>query len=107
MKIFAIIFTFYLTALSLVPCVDSIGISENKNSISFNQEQNHEDQHRDMCSPFCACNCCRVISDIAFNVHLIRIGGNHSIPEIQFPAYNDSLISLHNKNIWQPPKITA
>jgi len=72
MKLAIHIFTFYMLALSLVPCGDGgNGIVEIAKHF-FGAEHQHvsdHDQHSngcgdDTCTPFCICSCCSMALDI-------------------------------------------
>ncbi|WP_368407646.1 DUF6660 family protein [Chryseobacterium edaphi] len=106
MKFLVFIFTFYLMAISLVPCSDvdeNSGFSETKVE---RLQDNHQSGHSDVCSPFCTCNCCQM-TVASFKIE----------PLLDFPAHIQIYFSkkiLFQKNdfayqvydhIWQPPKI--
>lgn len=108
MKIFTIFFASYLMVLSFLPCGDSISINlVNTTSTVMHQTQNHEENHHDVCSPFCACNCCRVTADIAYEPMILESFEAISFLNIKIPERDYSLVTLFDQNIWQPPKITV
>ena len=59
MKWIAILLSIYLMALSNMPCADMEVNSAAHKTAQFSSEANHShDKDNDLCSPFCACNCC-------------------------------------------------
>ncbi|WET03165.1 DUF6660 family protein [Flavobacterium sp. YJ01] len=106
MKWIAIILSVYLMALSNMPCADMEVNSAMHKTAQFSSEENHShDKENDLCSPFCACNCCgaQVLSyqtPITFEFpqtdHLILS---------PLPSYNSILASNFYGSIWQPPQL--
>lgn len=106
MKWIAIVMSIYLMALSNMPCADMEVNSAMHKTAQFSSEENHShDKDNDLCSPFCACNCCgaqvlsyQIAASFEFPVasHLI------SIPS---PSYNSVFICNFYGSIWQPPQI--
>ena len=114
MKAYAVILAFYILGLFLMPCADAhaavpILPSAFDQSLSL-QEQNHQhsDSHTDLCSPFCVCGCCGLVSGITLQWHSIKLD-----QPLSFDIFKP--ISLYRLNftlafvgkIWQPPKFTA
>ena len=68
----------------------------------------HEHQETtDMCSPFCLCDCCGMVSGIVlqWNVYsLVKKTFDLSKPKVY---YKCTFISRYLGEIWQPPKINA
>jgi len=60
MRMLALILSFYITVLSIVPCSDNSPnntIHSNIEVSTSKHDHNHSD-HQDDCTPFCACTCC-------------------------------------------------
>lgn len=109
MKIFFVIFSFYILALSLMPCTDmaNISVSAQEQFLTKDgQEVNHDHtDQEDTCSPFCACSCCGAIyvaakhwSSFSFNPKLAFV------KEQMQPHYLSLFIPNDLDSIWQPPK---
>lgn len=64
MKIFVIIFSFFLLAISLIPCDDSApSRADSYQAVAYDQNGGHQNHHNaegDGCSPLCSCQCCNV-----------------------------------------------
>jgi len=106
MRIFAFILSLYIAALSLVPCADGMPQSSVENDIELllsDHEHNHSD-HKDDCTPFCACLCC---------------GSIVAMPHDQTPSQSIIEISTHYQfhytfdyaldyieGVWHPPSIS-
>ena len=66
MKYVAIILSFYFLALNLMTCPDNDNIVESeRNHVTYQQDSNHNQEHLDLCSPFCSCQCCQVQTSIS------------------------------------------
>ena len=59
MKAISAILSIYLLGLIVVPCTDVHAISNPNITIEI---VNALDQHVDLCSPFCFCDCCQSLS---------------------------------------------
>ena len=74
MRITAIILSILIMVLSCIPCDDVIAQtirSSNKTEQSQAPRQHDEPGDLDLCSPFCHCACCAVVS---------MVTPSHSIP---------------------------
>ncbi|WP_042276703.1 DUF6660 family protein [Nonlabens tegetincola] len=58
MKWFFILFSMYFLALNIMPCGD--GVEHDDHIEIASDHDGCEDNHEDLCSPFCICNCCSV-----------------------------------------------
>ncbi|MCU0440632.1 MAG: hypothetical protein MUC49_22280 [Raineya sp.] len=97
-----LIWTIYLSALSLMPCSDIYNNCEP--SVKLIDNHQHQDDTDDLCSPFCSCSCCSVVVMLHeypanFSERLFSENGNLLNSSIPF------LESSFSGNIWQPPKI--
>ena len=106
MKWIAILMSIYLMALSNMPCADMEVNSAMHKTTEFSSENNHtHDKDNDLCSPFCACNCCgaQVLSyQTAVTFEFPAVSSIISIP---LPNYNSVFASNFYESIWQPPQI--
>ncbi|MFW0717892.1 hypothetical protein [Pedobacter sp. N23S346] len=104
MKYLMIIFSLYMTFLTLAPCQDKEDlVSIDGHSQSFTSETSsaaHSDE--DNCPPFCTCACCSVSRDIIASIEEVIIIDSISIPyhQYQMPAIAEQSIE-----IYQPPQI--
>lgn len=113
MKLRVFILSVFIMALSLVPCSDSMPLSNFFNpqkalvQSSINHNGHDHSNKADFCSPLCSCNCCGSIiasislpETLSFSA-LIPMNGAHQI------IYNNPEYSSYIDSIWQPPKIKA
>ncbi len=102
MKIFALILSFYILALTALPCID---LPEDNNlhgselgQLPVNQHTNESDE----CSPFCSCSCCVtpiIYQNCSIEFKCYSFSANH---------YAESkLVTIlsPSPSIWQPPKV--
>lgn len=103
MKLFACMLSFYIIALTAIPCIDvPIDHASQKVELSQNATDNHHD-NTGHCSPFCACYCC--VSPIINQQHIIQFN-SFSFSEKHLPGHTPAYVSLPFSAIWQPPKIS-
>lgn len=63
MKIIALLLSFYILSLNVLPCTDSADVSvTSQTEVSLNSDLHHGDFDQDLCAPFCTCHCCHVHS---------------------------------------------
>jgi hypothetical protein len=101
MKLFFILYSFYLLGLSIVPCADSNENNVNASSTAISLPQKHH-HTTDICTPFCTCTCC-ASSAFYQPLTVFRLAELH-IGVVKI-ATQKSLISHTSHSIWQPPKI--
>ena len=107
MKLFSIIVSIYIIALSCLPCADIEVSSFAHNATKFtgNHEDHSHDKENDLCSPFCICSCCG--TQIVSLLHIDTI--NFPIPskgiKTKLPTYTYVFASNFFGSIWQPPQI--
>jgi hypothetical protein len=60
MRLFALLFSVYLTCLSCLPCADDVQVcvEQAQNSISTTSHSDCGRNLGDWCSPLCQCQCC-------------------------------------------------
>jgi len=106
MKWIAILLSIYLVALSNMPCADMEVDSAVHKTAQFSSESNHShDKENDLCSPFCACNCCgaQVLSYQTSEIFEFPVA--FKMISKALPNYNSVFASTFYGSIWQPPQI--
>lgn len=100
--ILAFFLAVYVVALTLNPCVDKeISCPGSHVENHGNSDQGAGDEHKDLCSPFCTCNCCNISMEVAAPMLL------PATPILQNTLtyfYNPQLLSVFLPSIWDPPK---
>lgn len=100
MKNIAIILSFLIVVLTIMPCVDVAASDTDCYSIV---QQDHEHNHSsdvDLCTPFCVCHCCQTYAQISFRASLdVNLVGINQILPIVVQNEIKSAISF-----WRPPK---
>ncbi|MFC4389669.1 DUF6660 family protein [Flavobacterium quisquiliarum] len=106
MKWIAIIMSIYLMALSNMPCADMEVNSAMHKTAQFASEDNHShDKDNDLCSPFCACNCCGAQVLSYQTPANFEFPAPYNLISIPLPTYQSVFISDFYGSIWQPPQI--
>ena len=108
MKILVFILSFIMLGLSCLPCSDKnafLASSQTSVENTISTNQHHQNDHQDLCNPFCSCSCCGV-TQVNPKVSSFEF-------EIVKPAssYTDSYLSASTITIalpiWQPPQLKA
>lgn len=107
MKWLNIILSIYLIALASMPCAD-VEVNSAGHSLNVHQtdlENHSHDKSKDLCSPFCICNCCgaQILNyspAISFDFSIIS-----SDIKTKGPFYRSIFASNFFGSIWQPPQI--
>ncbi|MHC0440346.1 MULTISPECIES: DUF6660 family protein [unclassified Flavobacterium] len=106
MKWITVLLSIYLIALSSMPCADMEVNSAAHKTAQFSSEANHShDKDNDLCSPFCACNCCGAQVLNYQNVAVFEFPSENHLISIPLPSYNSVFASNFYGSIWQPPQI--
>ncbi|WP_026729550.1 DUF6660 family protein [Flavobacterium denitrificans] len=106
MKWITVLLSIYLMALSNMPCADMEVNSAMHKTAQFSSETNHShDKDNDLCSPFCACNCCGAQVLSYQTVAVFEFVTVHNLISIPLPSYNSVFASDFYGSIWQPPQI--
>ncbi|WP_317047243.1 DUF6660 family protein [Flavobacterium sharifuzzamanii] len=106
MKWITVILSIYLLALSNMPCADMEVNSAMHKTAQFASEDNHShDKTNDLCSPFCACNCCGAQVLSYHSAVSFEFPKTYNQISISLPSYNSVFISNFYGSIWQPPQI--
>ena len=105
-KVFTLIFSFYILALSCMPCSDKDDcnyMSADQSTFATTDHSDH-DSDTENCSPFCMCACCGQSFSSSFASYSLALHVPVSLDK--FPIYNASFVSEVYLSIWQPPKIS-
>lgn len=106
MKWIALLLSIYLMALSNMPCADMEVDSAMHKTAQFSSEASHShDKDNDLCSPFCACNCCGAQVLTYQTSETIEFPVAFSMISKVVPNYNSVFTSNFYGSIWQPPQI--
>jgi hypothetical protein len=101
MKFLTLLASFYMLALSCVPCICEDNCANEKTEQSKPADKRQEDN----CTPFCSCSCCH---SVVFNLKPILSA--KKLSEFQakatFELADENFTSYNSHNIWQPPKLS-
>jgi hypothetical protein len=105
MKCFAVMFSFYLLALAIMPCTDNEHHVHAADELAVPSagDNNTTTQHTEKCSPFCICSCCGT----SLAIHDFQTTA--SVPQhadTQKTMYQSNFISEVSFPIWHPPKFS-
>ncbi|WP_350028977.1 DUF6660 family protein [Flavobacterium terrisoli] len=107
MKYLCQILAIIILALSTKPCVDIQSNSSVHSTVSYTQHKkdHSENKDKDLCSPFCICNCCGQITLNYFPT--ISFDPQTAFEEIKTSnsTYTSAIYSNFYGSIWQPPQI--
>ncbi|MDR7212602.1 hypothetical protein J2W48_004567 [Flavobacterium piscis] len=89
-----------------MPCADMEASGPTHKTSQFSSEENHShDKQTDLCSPFCACNCCGVqVLSYHHNV-VFEFPVRFFSISLAVPNYKSVFASNFYGSIWQPPQI--
>ncbi|WP_068599335.1 DUF6660 family protein [Vaginella massiliensis] len=112
MKVFYSILAIYMMTVFLMPCTDMYekdNFQNHNHSEELTHQGSHDHQEKpDICSPFCLCGCCGMVSGIVlqWNVYNLVKAKTFELskPEIY---YKSIFIPCYFGKIWQPPKVNA
>lgn len=112
MKVFYSILALYMMALFITPCADLYkkDVSQDRNHSTQIAHQNNDNHSEttDLCTPFCLCDCCGVMSSVDHQLNVFNIGKIKSFDLSKSKVYYKSVFIPHYfGKIWQPPKINA
>jgi hypothetical protein len=104
-KFFAFFLSLFFMVLTMVPCNDAAkGLSE---KVCQNQDlhlEQSQDQHADLCSPFCVCNCCGMTLSVS-QINTLLPEHNEVVIKDVLPERKYRHKIILRAGIWQPPKI--
>ena len=105
MKIFAFILSLFFMVLTVVPCNDvAKGLGEKVCLAEDIHLEQSQDQHADLCTPFCVCNCCGISMTVSQIPKLLPEKIALLIKE-NLPQNSYYYTIPEPAGIWQPPKI--
>jgi len=100
MKFFALILSFYVMALTAVPCDDAFAIDDNSVRLELLDQNQHQSKDVDLCTPFCFCNCCQTLSQTTtFSTTQVTFTGFDIITPVL--VQNEMVCTT---TFWRPPK---
>jgi hypothetical protein len=102
MKYLAIIFSVYMTFLSLMPCQDKDDKLTNMVTTTISKDKACEQTGQEVCPPFCTCSCCSTARQLTSNPVLAVF--TKAVVRI-YPAYAIPAVQKQVIKIWQPPQI--
>jgi len=104
-KIFAFILSLFFMVLTVVPCNDvAKGLGEKVCLAEDIHLEQSQDQHADLCTPFCVCNCCGISMTVLQITELLPEKIVVLIKDI-LPEKNYNYTISEPAGVWQPPKI--
>ncbi|WP_353959039.1 DUF6660 family protein [Mucilaginibacter myungsuensis] len=106
MKCLAILFSFYMILLAVLPCrdMDDFGGSEKTFTTITKSHSADEKAGKETCTPFCTCACCSTVRTITpyhptISICVQEVKQKFGRPEV--PALLEQSLS-----VWQPPQIS-
>jgi hypothetical protein len=107
MKIFGIIFSFYLLLLAIQPCPDLLSVPESEKTTShitlpFGPDE-CPDEGRE-CSPLCNCSCRQITVFQALEIHPRHARNKIARGAVLNTAFQNNYSHQTLNSIWQPPK---
>lgn len=100
-----------MMVLFIMPCADMYEkdvFNNHEHSTEITHQDNHEHTDSDLCTPFCLCGCCGIVSGVVLQWNVFNIGKAKTF-DLSKPKvyYKSTFISHYLGGIWQPPKINA
>ncbi|MFI5171837.1 MAG: DUF6660 family protein [Chitinophagales bacterium] len=104
MKIIFAILSIVILYLGSAPCADAFHTHKENIEVATNGNEHHQENHEDLCPPFCSCNCCgnSVSTSNAFYQANLKLLIDS---ELFYSKDVSQFISRNFSSIWQPPKI--
>lgn len=107
MRAFALLFAFYLTLLSCLPCTDEGTREGELAATALTTSPAADDSHEhapDWCSPLCQCHCCAAVTlptslAATFPEAVVSVWATRSFAELVSPAP-----TRRGTGAWQPPR---
>ncbi|WP_394333858.1 DUF6660 family protein [Chitinophaga eiseniae] len=100
-RFFAVILSIVLLALGTISCSDELPLSGMAGSSYQADNTTHQHEHKDFCSPFCACSCCAAPVIISL-VYFAPVPASHTI--FSYSEMPAGIISDLPQPVWQPPR---
>ncbi len=89
--------------MAFIPCADSCDIKTHQNESSIKSAQDHHEEHSDMCSPLCSCECCSTQITIFKSTSITFLPNSY---QELYLIFKQPFVSSFHSAIWQPPKIS-
>ena len=106
-KYFSTIFALFILFLSFQPCSDNESHDYQQGLVVEIHDDSHddhsEDEHIDMCTPFCSCSCCGAFT-LKAKEELFVIDFFEQEYAKVINTYQSFLSEADLRAIWQPPK---
>ncbi len=102
-KFVAVILSIYILVLNITPCDDEpTSLNAGTTEISYQLQDDHSHNEADLCSPFCHCSCCQVVtmelkSSVFEPLQLPFSKENFFLPERQTTNFLGAIL--------QPPRV--
>ncbi|WP_418382261.1 DUF6660 family protein [Wenyingzhuangia fucanilytica] len=106
MRFVALILSFIVFVMAILPCTDSIftNVNEVTNTEICDTHQEHSEDVHDECTPLCTCNCCGTSITLPL---LITFQDNHiNIYDNSCYFYSYHYHYKFAKGLWHPPNIS-
>ncbi len=111
MKIFTVLYSFYILVLALVPCSDELSAlssaeltcSHKVNEIHKHTHGNYGDEDDRDCSPFCVCSCCGIFINTVNASPALLLTAEIETSQEKIFFYNNTYIYVPHVDIWHPP----
>lgn len=103
MKIIRFLISFYIAALSVLPCNDIMAHNDHEKMDSEVIEQTHTEDtsHEDVCTPFCTCSCCGAVLSLPSKIEYV-LTKPIALSNYIFP-YQLNYTFNFIKGVWHPP----
>lgn len=85
-----------------MPCAD-LHTEVDGMAISIDTTHEHQEEHQDLCPPFCSCNCCSSSEVNSLPDDFSEKGLNTLLTTVH---YQSEYYVNHDSGIWQPPKFS-
>ncbi|GEM_PF-952076 len=104
LRVLLVILSLYVLCVGSIPCTDGMHTHEETALITKEGNEHHQENHEDICPPFCNCNCCGC-SPCANHMYQISNLSMISGSELIYLNCNSQFLSRNFSSVWQPPKI--
>ena len=103
MKLLAIILSIYTITLSTIPCDDGAFYESEQLTSIYEKSDCGDHNSIDLCTPFCACVCCSVIT--VQSIESPDLSNFITCDERLIKYYQNSFIGNYNSLPFQPPQV--
>jgi hypothetical protein len=100
-KLFSLIFAFYILLLSAVPCCAVGNCNDEIGQTQSGTTHKHNDDCKN-CSPFALCGNCL---GFAISTTIFQVDIPQQLTRQFFPGYKQSYLPQYISSFWQPPKL--